>query len=144
MGNERTVYFLTDPRNGQTRYIGQSGDVSSRLLQHRRTRTPVQEWMHELDAARVALHLTTLPVPASHALAIEAEFIGMLTLLGHPLLNGMPHRAMGTKEFHIDADLHAEAKASAATQRMSLRAWAEAAFRAMLGRLRKRTPGRSA
>ena len=45
-----TVYMLSDPRDGEVKYIGQTRDVGSRMMQHRSDETSsARSWILELD-----------------------------------------------------------------------------------------------
>lgn len=70
------IYALVDPRSRQIRYIGQTEDLSKRLLQHiaERANTPKGEWIREMTTAGVQPEIIQLAIVRDGENAHEIEY----------------------------------------------------------------------
>lgn len=92
-----TVYALTDPRDGTTRYIGQTIQTLPERLRGRYA-PRVRAWIAELRSAGLAPQITAVRenVPADDLLAAESEEITRIIAAGGTLLNELS-TALGRK-----------------------------------------------
>lgn len=73
------VYYLTDPRNGQPRYVGSSVDPERRLSQHisQTHNNRVREWIDELESEGLMpqIQIVARDVPKSELRDTEHEIL---------------------------------------------------------------------
>jgi len=108
-----TIYALIDPRDGSTRYIGQtSGNLRKRLLEHigdghkrpSRHRSRRERWLKEVINAGLEPTMKVLgTASALDALTVEFEHIAAHIKQAVPLTN----KVYGPWQKKLDAVLHA-------------------------------------
>jgi hypothetical protein len=96
MSETRSIYGLSDPRNGVLRYVGQTRSIYSRLHYHlhgglrarRGMPTPNELWISELKSAGLTPEIFTIEtVDAAEAREAEAFWIGYFSAIGATLTN---------------------------------------------------------
>lgn len=85
------IYALTDPRTGETRYIGKANDSKKRLASHirdsRRRDTPVYRWIRKITDIGLLPGLQIIATTESDWQKIEIQKIAEAKANGARLLN---------------------------------------------------------
>lgn len=127
-----TIYGLTDPRNGQIRYIGRTANPETRLREHivaSQAGVLRNDWIKELRRAGEIPGMCILEtVPESEVAETEKFYIGYFKMLGANLTNftTRPPRKRKIKTqmmMRIDQDLLERIDERAASEGISRSAW---------------------